>query len=163
SAIVPGESPASRSTLKVKPLGVEVFEERLRLLQVVADRVLVPVVEERAARDQRARRLREPEVGVPRDGGAVERPRDGAARVVVADDLEDELVEIGLALLPVVRVADEIELGALLPAVEHERARPERVRAEALAELVELLLRVDAEGERRESGEERCERLGHRE
>src|SRR5262249_36791754 len=68
-----------------------------------------------------------------------------------------------LALLPVVRVADEVELGALAPALEHERARPERVAAEALAVLVELLLRVDAERERRERGEEGGERLGHRE
>ena len=79
------------------------------------------------------------------------------------DEPEDDLVEVRLAGLPVVGVAGQRDHRALLlPALEHERAGPDRVGEELLlGDAVEVLgqdgVRVD-----REVGEQRRPRLRER-
>jgi hypothetical protein len=83
------------------------------------------------------------------------------AGVIIADDFEDDAVEIRLALLPVVRVACQHHLDALVPSLQHEGAGPKRVFAGRIAPLLEIGLGEDARREGGKRGKKRCKRLGH--
>jgi hypothetical protein len=77
------------------------------------------------------------EVAGPDDGALPERLHDvdvtalqgGQAGVLVGDRAEHDLVEVGLAVLPVVRVLLHDQPAVALPALEHERTGADRVGA----------------------------------
>ena len=73
----------------------------------------------------------------------------------VRDVQEGHAVEIRLTGPPVVRVADQVQLLAFDPVLEHERSRPDRLcRKPILADLLDVLHRQDPRRRLGEGGQE---------
>ncbi len=83
--------------------------------------------------------------------------------VVIADELEDDLVDVRLAALPVVVVASERDQRALLrPLLQHERAGTDGIGEELLLRHAAQVLGEDGVRVDRQVGEQRRPRLRER-